>query len=347
MKPAGPVEAWQLLAGLIGVLLCLAVAVVATSILGAVLHRSGGEVTRRAERALRWPFRIAVAALLFKLLIPFLGWPEEVRHYTAPIHAVIIGVFGVWAAWYLIEALTHSMTARARRTASAVDDITLSLCLGAVRLTVFFVAVSYVATELSIPTNGILAGLWLSGLAVAFASKETLSNVFGAGILIADRPFKKGDLIKAGEIEGTVEEVGIRSTRIRTAEDTQTIVPNGKLSDASINNCGHRRFGLFKTKIRIAYGATMSETDAFLAKLRVLFADDEAVAGDRTVVAVADLGDTAIGIEVTAYLRLGNGSDESAIKSRLMLGVLRLAEREKIVIGGKSTPTAVAPAPTN
>jgi MscS family membrane protein len=128
--------------------------------------------------------------------------------------------------------------------------------------------VTYVATELSIPTNGILAGLGLSGLAVAFASKETLSNVFGAGILVADRPFKKGDLITAGDIHGTVEQVGIRSTRIRTSEDTQIVVPNGKLSDASINNWGDRKYRFFQAKIRVAYGAAAAQIEGFMAKLQ-------------------------------------------------------------------------------
>jgi small-conductance mechanosensitive channel len=333
MRPVGPVESWQMLAGVLGAFLCLVAATLGTTLLTPVLRWAGGVNTHRAELALRWPLRLVIAALLFKLLIPLLGWPEEVRRYSAPIHAVIIGVFGVWAAWYLIDILTQSLSARARETPSSIDDITISLCVSAIRLAVASAAVGYVATEFSIPTNGIIAGLGLSGLAVAFASKETLSNVFGAGILMADRPFKKGDLITAGDIHGTVEQVGIRSTRIRTSEDTQIVVPNGKLSDASINNWGDRKYRLFQAKIRVGYGATTAQIERFMAKLQDMFVADKAIAPDRTEVGISALGDSSIEIEANTYLSIVDPRDERAVRNRLILEMLRLAETEGIKVG--------------
>jgi MscS family membrane protein len=336
MRPFGPVESWHMLAGVLGAFICLIAAVLGTSLLAPVLQWAGGVNTHRAELALRWPLRLAIAALLFKMLIPFLGWSEEVRRYSAPIHALIIGVFGVWAAWHPIAILTQSFSKRAEETPSAVDDITVALSVSAVRLAIAFAAVTYVATELSIPTNGIPAGLGLSGLAVAFASKETLSNVFGAGILVADRPFKKGDLITAGDIHGTVEQVGIRSTRIRTSEDTQIVVPNGKLSDASINNWGDRKYRLFQAKIRVAYGATTAQIEGFMAKLQDMFVADEAVVLDRTEVGISALNDTSIEIEANTYLHIINPRDEGAVRNRLILEMLRLAELEGIKVGAGS-----------
>jgi small-conductance mechanosensitive channel len=303
MRPVGPVESWQMLAGVLGAFLCLVAATLGTTLLTPVLRWAGGVNTHRAELALRW------------FLIPLLGWPEEVRRYSAPIHAVIIGVFGVWAAWYLIDILTQSLSARARETPSSIDDITISLCVSAIRLAVASAAVGYVATEFSIPTNGIIAGLGLSGLAVAFASKETLSNVFGAGILMADRPFKKGDLITAGDIHGTVEQVGIRSTRIRTSEDTQIVVPNGKLSDASINNWGDRKYRLFQAKIRVGYEATTAQIERFMAKLQDMFVADKAIAPDRTEVGISALGDSSIEIEANTYLSIVDPRDERAVRN--------------------------------
>ena len=334
MEPVGPVERWQIMAGLIGVLACLAVAAVLTTILLSALRWWGGKKAVAAEGALGWPISIAIAASLFKLLIPFFGWPEEVRQFTAPVHALIIGIFGAWAGWHIINILAVGLMKEARRTASTLDDMTITLLAGAVRIGIIVAAASYVATQFAIPTNGILAGLGLGGLAVAIASKETLANLFGAGILVADRPFKKGDLITAGDIKGHVEHVGVRSTRIRTAEDTQVVIPNGKLTDASINNWGRRIDRVFETKIRIAYGATASEIDGFLGDLRRIFAEDEDVEPNRSDIGVTLLSDTAIIVEVTAYFRPDAVSTERAIKNRLMLAVMRAAERRGIVIGG-------------
>ncbi len=220
-----------------------------------------------------------------------------------------------------------------QRTSGDGDDIAVSLCLGALRLAMLFAAVAYVATELSIPTNGLLAGLGLSGLAFAFASKETLSNVFGAGILAADHPFKKGDWIVAGDIQGTVEKVGIRSTRIRTVEDTEAVVPNGKLSDASINNWGSRRNRLVKAKLLVNYGATPARIEGFMRELRKLMTSSEHVVEGRTQIGIVTLAETAIELEFSCYLAVTSATDERAVRSKLMLDILRLAEQSGVAIG--------------
>ncbi len=334
MEPVGPLERWQIIAGVIGALACLAVAAPITLLLLGVLRWWGGRKVVAAEGALQWPICVAIAASLFKLLIPLFGWPEEVRQFTAPVHALVIGLFGTWAGWHVINILASGLMKEARRTLSTLDDMTITLMSGAVRIGLIVAAATYIATQFAIPTNGVLAGLGLGGLAVAIASKETLANLFGAGILVADRPFKKGDLITAGDIKGRVEHVGVRSTRVRTAEDTQIVVPNGKLTDASINNWGRTVDRLFETKIRIAYGATASEIDGFVEDLRRIFSEDEDVAPDRTDIGVTLLTDTAIMVEVAARFRHDAASSERAIKNRLMLAAMQAAEHRGIVIGG-------------
>ena len=125
-----------------------------------------------------------------------------------------------------------------------MDNIIVSLLFGLIKLVLLIVGLVFIAIELSLPYEGIVASLSIGGLAVAFASRETLSNVFGAGVLAIDRPFKRGDYISAGGVEGTVEYVGIRSTRVRTGDDSIIIMPNGKLADAMVNNLGTRRYHL-------------------------------------------------------------------------------------------------------
>ncbi len=333
LQRLGPVEQWQITGALIGLLACLAVAWAVTLVVGRFIRWDVGGKTLNAERALRWPLRLALAAALFKLEIPALGWPEGVRQYSAPIHAILIAVFGVWSGWYLIDLMSHNIVARVRRTEGGGDDITLSLCLGGVRLALVLVAATYVANALSLPTNGVLAGLGLGGLAFAFASKETLSNVFGAGILVADRPFRKGDWITAGDVQGTVEKVGIRSTRIRTIEDTEAIVPNGKLSDTSIQNWGSRRNRLVKGKLTVNYGATPAAIDGFMEDVRRAIGQSCAIIPERMAVGITGLSERGIEIEFSCYVAAANGMDEKSTKSRLILDVLHLAEERGLGVG--------------
>ena len=152
---------------------------------------------------------------------------------------MLMTVSAAMLGWRLIALLGYYLDVRAERTQTAADDILITLILAAARLGIVIGGALGIAYFLSLPTSGILAGLGIGGLAFAFASKETLSNVFGAGILVSDRPFRHGDWISAGEVEGAIEHVGIRSTRVRTAQDSLMVVPNGKLADLDHQQSRH------------------------------------------------------------------------------------------------------------
>lgn len=328
LAPAGAVEAWQIVVAVLFLALCLVVALAFVQTALAVIRRVKGQ--RWAARALTWPLCIAITALLFKLAIPLLGWPEQVRSISAPVHALIIAGFGIWSGWLLIDVIAHSASGRAE---SRLDSIVTSLVLGALRLSLVFAAVLYAANQLSIPTNGIIAGLGISGLAVAFASKETLSNVFGAAILAMDHPFKRGDWIVADAVQGTVEHVGIRSTRVRTAEDTILVVPNGKLADASINNWGTRRHRLSKAKLLLGYGGTPKQLDEFIAGLREMLLATPEVVDRRTQIGVTNLSERGIEVDVTFYLDAPTLTEERRINHTLLLQIISLAESLGLRLG--------------
>ena len=152
---------------------------------------------------------------------------------------------------------------------------------------------------------------------------------------MADRPFRKGDWIVVGDVQGTVEHVGIRSTRIRTLEDTLIVVPNGKLSEATINNWGGRRHRLVRVRLLLAYSATPSQLDAFITGLRRLIERCPHGVPDRTLVGVSALRETGIEVEMTGYLNAPTLAEELGDKHRLMLDVLALATKLGIRIGSE------------
>ena len=165
---------------------------------------------------------------------------------------------------------------------------------------------------------------------MAFASRETLSNVFGAGILVADRPFRRGDWIEAGEAKGTVEHVGIRSTRIRTGEDSLLVVPNGKLADATVNNLGTRRHRVFKAKLLVTHPTAPTALSAFMDGLLALTAEAPHVRAGSAAVGVTAIGPDGVGVELSCVLDVRTANDERTDRTALMLGVLRLAERMRV-----------------
>jgi len=329
----GPLEAWQGIGVLILLAASFVVAFAAGWVLLAALRRAVGGRQLASEHEFRWPLRLLLAFTLFHVAVPFLGLPEEAKRVTTGATGVILAVAAMWGGWKLIDTLGAGAIRRGEARSGTMDGILVSLVLGAAKLVLLAGGLLFIADALSIPYEGVLAGLGIGGLAVAFASKETLSNVFGAGILVADRPFRRGDWIEAGEAKGTVEHVGIRSTRIRTGDDSLMFVPNGKLADATVNNLGTRRHRVAKAKLLVAHGTGADQLAAFMGALAALVPDVPHVQPGSVQVGVASITPDGIEVEVSCCLDVRSAADERADKTALMLGVLRLADRMRVRLG--------------
>lgn len=327
----GRLEMWQALAGLLALFSAFGLARIAAGLIRSGLHR-----LLPAEAESRWFHRSLVVIIAIAVMSPvprILGMAEGIREYSLPFWGVLACVAAGIVAWHLLNAFGALFAAIAQRTATPTDDILVTLLLASARLGVVVAGALGVAFFLSIPTTNILAWLGIGGLALAFASRETLSNVFGAGILVTDRPFRRGDWIKAGDIEGFVEAVGIRSTRLRTKEDSLVFVPNGKLVDSTINNLGTRRHRLVTLQLVVTGGATPEKLEAFTAAVRERVTGDAAFVGNRTDVGVSTVGPNGIEMTLTGYLNVSTGSAENAARHALLLDLVRLAQQHGLRLG--------------
>lgn len=336
----GSLEAWQ---G-IGVLALLAgsfaIAFAAGWFILTLLRWAVGGRQAAAEHEFRWPLRLALAFLLYHLAIPALGLPEEAKRVSTGATDVILALAVMWGGWKLIDTFSASVSRRAGAAVGTLDEIVVSLVMGALKLMLLAGGLLFIAQALSLPYEGVLAGLGIGGLAVAFASKETLSNVFGAGILVADRPFRRGDWIEAGDAKGTVENVGIRSTRIRTADDSLLVVPNGKLADATVNNLGTRRHRVFKAKLLVTYATVPDVLAAFMDGLMALATGIPHVQPGSAKVGVASIGPDGVEVELTCFFNVRTSDEERADRTTLMLDVLRLAKRMRVRLSEQEPPAA-------
>jgi small-conductance mechanosensitive channel len=308
-----------------------------TGILGAWLMRRvaawvAGPRLRRS-RLFTWAIGIAIGLAVASRFQTIIGSPVELRRYMFPFFGAVLALAGSVVLWHLLQVAAIVLQRIAARTATATDDILFTLLLAAARLGVIAIALLGIAHFLSIPTSGILAGFGIGGLAFAFASRETLSNVFGAGILVSDRPFRRGDWITSGDIDGSVEHVGIRSTRVRTAHDSIMVVPNGRLADSVINNLGTRRHRLLNTQLLVTSGATPEKLDAFTQAVRQRVASDKAFVASRTEVGISGIAASGIQVELTTYLDVPTTSAERAAKHALFLDVVQLAEKCGVTLG--------------
>ena len=142
---------------------------------------------------------------------------------------------------------------KATQTQNTMDDQLVPIIRKSLRVFVITFGTLAILQSLNLSIFPLLTGLSIGGLAFALAAQDTIKNFFGSVMIFLDKPFQIGHWITTDGIDGTVEEVGLRSTRIRTFSNSLVTVPNGKLADATINNHGLRVYRRFYTTLSINY----------------------------------------------------------------------------------------------
>lgn len=189
----------------------------------------------------RRPLKIAVFVALLHVSLKALSWPAWAAGFVS---GLLKGAVGVTLAYLAFRFVDVGMEVWQRRAAPASSDTAGAQLLPVVRksLRVFVVIVASIVTlqNVGMDVTGLLASLSIGGLALGLAAQDTLANLFGAVALFADRPFHVGDRIQLDAIDGTVETIGLRSTRIRNLDGFLVTVPNRTMANASLTNVSHR-----------------------------------------------------------------------------------------------------------
>jgi MscS family membrane protein len=186
--------------------------------------------------------------------------------------------------------------------------------------------------------TGLVAGLGVTGLVVALAGKDSIENVFGSLTILFDMPFALGDYIKIDKVEGSVEEINLRSTRLRTTEDTLVTLPNANLIRASVENFGARRMRRQRLNLRLNYASDASAVDSFCDSLRNFLNAQPEVEQAKTQVQLDDPTETSVGIVVIWYVHVATALEEAQSRSRLLDEVLRSKTRRGLVLMSLPAP---------
>lgn len=351
-------ETWQW----IGILLVLAggyaggmaLAALVFAIVGPRIARLAEERNWALERRVKIPVRLCFAAALWFAAIGVMGLSDTAQHAGQTVAVTLLSIGVVWAGYSLVDLLAAAFLGRAQRAGMQFDAILVSLVVTVAKAALAAGGVILVADILDLPWSGVLAGLGVGGLAVAFAARSTVENFFGAAMLLSDRPFKTGDSVVAGGISGSIEHVGLRSTRIRTADDSVVYVPNATLASATIDNRGRRRHWMFRTVFGLTFDTPPEKLDAFVAGVKEVVRAHPAGRDGRLFCAVVNFGESAIEVELISYLQVKSLAEDREAKHAILLEVIRLAARlgvsfafptRTVVMGGGAAATAALAGP--
>lgn len=155
----------------------------------------------------------------------------------------LIAISVMWFAFRLVDIVEHMLLKFASRTDTLMDDQIIPVLRKSLRIFIVIVGAMYIISQVFNQNIGaLLAGMGIGGLAFALASKDMLSNLFGSVTVFFDKPFKLGDRIKIGGCDGMVEEIGFRSTRIRTLDGHCVTIPNQNMTNSSVENVSSRPY---------------------------------------------------------------------------------------------------------
>jgi MscS family membrane protein len=270
------------------------------------------------------------AALTLGVLAAAVPWLSLYRPaLDVMLRGVRVGSYVIlfWSLWRLVDVgrqlLARSAWAHASRSSRAL----LPLAGRIAKVGVVAVAVVAVLSMLGFPVASLVAGLGIGGLALALAAQKTVENLFGAFSISIDQPFREGDFVKVEEFVGTVEAIGLRSTRFRTLDRTVITIPNGKLADMRLESFAVRDRLRLATVVGLVHETTAAQLrDVLHGFERVLRANPKLWPDDLTVRFVA-LSGSSLDIEVVAWFTTANWGEFQAIRQEILLQFIEIVEQ--------------------
>jgi MscS family membrane protein len=213
-----------------------------------------------------------------------------------------------------------------KRTHLKLDDQLVPILTHFLTGIVIFFGGLKLLTLFGVSPASVIAGASIGGLALALASQDTVKNLIGTFMIFLDKPFHIGDWIETSELQGTVEEVGFRSSRIRAADTSIYQITNSKLSEIVINNKGMRLFRRYKTEIGIRYDTPPEYIELFVDGLKEIIKAHPYTNKEQYDVAFSGFGDSALKILVNTYFSVADWSTEQIAKHELHLAIVKLAK---------------------
>lgn len=323
---------WQLIGILALVLLCVIIHKVFSYVLGEfilnmLIRRGHKQIAKKYIAPVARPISILVLFPILLLLVPVLQLPIRINNYAIITLKALWPVFATIVFYRLVDLLGLYLQNLAEKTESKLDDHLVPLVRKALKVFVVIIGVMVILANLDVDIIPLLTGLSIGGLAFALAAQDTLKNFFGSLMIFIDRPFQIGDWITSGTIDGTVEEVGFRATRVRTFRNSVTYVPNGMITSTTIDNHGLRQYRRFYTHIAITYGTPAELIDTFVEGLREIVRQHPHTRKDYYNIYLNELGSHSLDVMFYIFFAVPTWPEELRCRHEVLIEIIRLAEK--------------------
>ncbi len=287
-----------------------------------------------------------IIVLLFLLqisliLFPVLQLPVEIFRFsvlTIKIISVVLLVMLLLRIWKIVIIYAKNY---ASGTTSKMDEQLIPILNRGIQIVIITGGVIQALRIMEVNVTALIAGVSIGGLAIALAAQDAVKNLIGSVMIFFDTPFQIGDWVEWGGFEGTVVEVGFRSTRIQTTDSSIISVPNGTISSIAITNRGVRVFRLFNIKIGVTYDTPPALLEQFIKGLKAIVRKHPATSDSNSYIHLNEMADSSLNILFRVPIQTTTYAGELKIKEELLFAILRLARLLGIQFAFPSTSVYV------
>jgi MscS family membrane protein len=321
---------WQI----IGAVLALLLSIVVRQIVGWVASSYGTRLLDRVGfgasaglvgKAALPVGTIAMAGVLW-WSIRFLGFGAQTNQIAQAGIRVLAAVSMIIILYRVVDVIADLFARKAETTDTKLDDQLVPLVRRTVKVVVVAIGVIFVLQNLDVDVTSLLAMGTVGTLAVSFAAKDIIANLFGSVSIFTDRPFHVGDWVRIGDIEGVVEEVGMRTTRVRTFYNSLITFPNSLITTTAVDNYGARKYRRCTIDLSLTYDTTPEQIQAFCDGCRAILKANPAVRKDAYEVHFAAFGAASLDVMLYFFFEVDTWSAELRERHNVYLEFLRLAK---------------------
>jgi MscS family membrane protein len=286
-------------------------------------------------KLVRRPVQMFVTLVLIYTAFSFLKFPTEwhlapikqfgLRRFLLKSYQLLMIIAITWTVINFINFFMLVLARKATRTGSGINEQLIPFLKEVTKVFLvifgFFLALGVV---FNLDIASIIAGLGIGGLAVALAAKESLENLFASFTIFLDKPFVIGDTVHVGNIQGTVEKVGFRSTRIRTLDKSSLTLPNKMMVDQALDNLTQRRFRRAKFTINLSYNTPANTIKAICEDIRITIASNDWTKSEPAQVRFSEFGESSLTILIVFFVEAVDWSDYNRIREEINFSIMQI-----------------------
>ena len=288
--------------------------------------RRQGQVEIANWRSVSAPAWLLTGTVAHQIFTRYLGIPLLPRHYYFQFTSIALIVSLTWIVWRAVRWSLRRVRNRALARGHAGTGSLMLLGERILKAMIFAVGVLAVLSNLGFNMSTALAGLGIGGLAIGFGAQQTIANLFGGVSVLGDEVFRVGDVCRFGDRTGVVEDIGLRSTRIRTEERTLLAIPNGTVASINLENLSRRDKILFKTTLGLRPESKADHVRFVIAEIRRLLYSHPKVETKTVRVRLTDIAGTSLSVEIFAYILTRDFNEFAAVREDVLLRMMDIME---------------------